>query len=93
MNLIKNDSTMKLEIIATGSHYSSDHGNTYKEIELDGFKIDHKVEILESFVDEIGTATAMAKAQVEITKILKNLKSAKIHSKQLFHRHQVPTMD
>jgi GDP/UDP-N,N'-diacetylbacillosamine 2-epimerase (hydrolysing) len=74
MNLIKDDSTMKLEIIATGSHYSSDHGNTYKEIELDGFKIDHKVEILEGFVDEIGTATAMGKAQIEITKILKSSK-------------------
>jgi GDP/UDP-N,N'-diacetylbacillosamine 2-epimerase (hydrolysing) len=62
---------MTLEIIATGSHFSSDHGNTYKEIEFDGFEIDYKVEILESFVDEIGTATAMSKAQVEITKILK----------------------
>lgn len=71
MKLIQDDSSMILEIIATGSHLSSDHGNTYKEIEFDGFKIDYKVEILENFVDEIGIATAMSKAQIEITNILK----------------------
>jgi GDP/UDP-N,N'-diacetylbacillosamine 2-epimerase (hydrolysing) len=71
MKLIQDDSSMVLEIIATGSHFSSDHGNTYKEIKFDGFEINYKVEILESFVDEIGTAAAMSKAQIEITKILK----------------------
>jgi GDP/UDP-N,N'-diacetylbacillosamine 2-epimerase (hydrolysing) len=74
MKLIQEDANMTLEIIATGSHYSSDHGNTYREIELDGFKIDHKVEILKSFLDEIGVASAMGKAQVEITRILKSSK-------------------
>ena len=72
MKLIQGDANTTLEIIATGSHYSSDHGNTYREIELDGFKIDHKVEIIGSFVDEIGVSNAMGKAQVEITKILKD---------------------
>ena len=72
MKLIQGDANMTLEIIATGSHYSSDHGNTYREIELDGFKIDHKVKIIGSFVDEIGVSNAMGKAQVEITKILKD---------------------
>jgi GDP/UDP-N,N'-diacetylbacillosamine 2-epimerase (hydrolysing) len=72
MKLIQSDSNMTLEIIATGSHYSSDHGNTYREIESDGFRIDHKVEILENFVDEIGVSTAMGKAKLQITKILKD---------------------
>jgi GDP/UDP-N,N'-diacetylbacillosamine 2-epimerase (hydrolysing) len=39
---------------------------------LDGFKIDHKVEILQSYVDEIGVSIAMGEAQVKITKILKD---------------------
>jgi GDP/UDP-N,N'-diacetylbacillosamine 2-epimerase (hydrolysing) len=70
MNLIKNDSKMKLQIIVTGSHLSPKHGETYKEIEEDGFKIDFKVEIIERVVDLPSTSRAMGKAQIEISKIL-----------------------
>jgi len=70
MNLIKNDSNMKLQIIVTGSHLSPKHGETYKEIEKDGFIIDFKVEIIEKIVDLPSTSRAMGKAQIEISKIL-----------------------
>ena len=74
MKLIDSDPEMKLHIIVTGSHLSSKHGLTYKEIEEDGFQIDFKVDIIEDIIDPQSTARAMSKAQNEITKILSESK-------------------
>ena len=74
MKLIDSDPEMKLQIIVTGSHLSSEHGLTYKEIEEDGFQIDFKVDIIENIIDAQSTARAMSKAQIEITKILSEIK-------------------
>ena len=74
MKLIDADSEMKLQIIVTGSHLSSKHGLTYKEIEEDGFQIGFKVDIIENIIDAQSTAKAMSKAQNEITKILMEIK-------------------
>ena len=74
MKLIDADSEMKLQIIVTGSHLSSKHGLTYKEIEEDGFQIGFKVDIIENIIDAHSTAKAMSKAQNEITKILSKIK-------------------
>lgn len=43
MSAIKNDSELNLQIIATNQHLSKLQGETYKEIEHDGFVIDFKV--------------------------------------------------
>ena len=74
MKLIDSDHEMKLQIIVTGSHLSSKHGLTYKEIEEDGFQIGFKVDIIENIIDAQSTARAMSKAQNEITKILIEIK-------------------
>jgi GDP/UDP-N,N'-diacetylbacillosamine 2-epimerase (hydrolysing) len=74
MKLIDSDPEMKLQIIVTGSHLSSKHGFTYKEIEEDGFQISFKVDIIENISDAQSTARAMSKAQNEITKILIEIK-------------------
>ena len=74
MKLIDSDPEMKLQIIVTGSHLSSKHGLTYKEIEEDGFQISFKVDIIENIIDAQSTARAMSKAQNEITKILIEIK-------------------
>ena len=74
MKLIDSDPEMKLQIIVTGSHLSSKHGLTYKEIEEDGFQIGFKVDIIENVIDAQSTARAMSKAQNEITKILIEIK-------------------
>ena len=74
MKLIDSDPEMKLQIIVTGSHLSSKHGLTYKEIEEDGFLIGFKVDIIENIIDAQSTARAMSKAQNEITKILSDIK-------------------
>ncbi len=46
MQGIKDDPSFTLQIIATGMHLSPKFGNTYQDIEHDGFTIDRKVEIL-----------------------------------------------
>jgi len=46
MKAIQNEKDLKLQILVSGSHLSSEFGNTYKEIEEDGFNIDEKIENL-----------------------------------------------
>ena len=46
MQDIKDDLNLCLQLIVTGSHLSFDFGNTYKEIESDGFFINKKIQTL-----------------------------------------------
>jgi UDP-N-acetylglucosamine 2-epimerase (non-hydrolysing)/GDP/UDP-N,N'-diacetylbacillosamine 2-epimerase (hydrolysing) len=48
MRLIKEDADLQLQIIVTNMHLSVEHGETYKEIEEDGFNIDKKIPVLSS---------------------------------------------
>ena len=59
MQAIKDDPELTLQIIATGMHLSPEFGLTYREIEQDGFQIDHKVEMLTSSDTAIGIAKSM----------------------------------
>ena len=74
MNRIKNNKKFKLQLVVTGSHLSSLHGNTYKEILNDGFAIDSKCKIVTEDDSEQGIVKSMAKAMVLISKSLKKLK-------------------
>lgn len=46
MHVIQNSSDTLLQVIATNMHLSSKYGNTYREIENEGFAIDYKIPIL-----------------------------------------------
>lgn len=46
LTLIKQDRFFDLQIIATGMHVSKEFGNTYKQIEKDGFTISAKIKML-----------------------------------------------
>jgi len=46
MKSINDDPKLELQIIVTGMHLSPEFGLTYKEIEKDGFTINHKIEML-----------------------------------------------
>ena len=74
MKLVKYDKNLKLQLIVTGSHLSHAHGQTYKEILKDGFKIDHKVKmpISKSTPDNITKATGIG--MIGFAKVLKKLK-------------------
>ncbi len=46
MHGIEEEETLTLQIIVTGMHLERKFGETYKEIESDGFKIDKKIQII-----------------------------------------------
>ena len=58
MKGIKESSLLDLQVVATGMHLSPEFGLTFKEIEADGFKIDHKLEMVLS----ADTPSAVAKS-------------------------------
>ena len=64
----------KVQIIATGAHFSRKHGLTYKEIEKDGFKIDKKVRISLPDNTEMSMLKSWSEALMGIDKALKELK-------------------
>jgi GDP/UDP-N,N'-diacetylbacillosamine 2-epimerase (hydrolysing) len=61
MKSIRESNSLKLDLAVTGSHLSADHGNTYKFIESDGFRIDKKISILKSSgVKGVGKSSGVA---------------------------------
>jgi len=59
MKMIKEDQDTELQIIATNMHLQPEYGNTYKEIESDGFEIDFKVPMPKLSDDACGTVKSM----------------------------------
>ena len=56
---IQTDEALDLQLLVSGTHLSPEFGNTYREIEQDGFTIDEKVEILLSSDTAVGVAKSM----------------------------------
>ena len=73
MQLIKESDQLKLQVIATGAHLSSEFGLTYKNIENDGFGIDEKVEILLSSDTPGSIAKTMGVAMMGMADVLPRL--------------------
>lgn len=59
---LKNDPELKLILAVTGSHLNAAYGNTYRDIERDGFIIDVKIDILqrEDRIHDVNTAICKA---------------------------------
>ncbi len=74
MEGIKDDAGLMLQVIATGMHLSPEFGCTYREIEEDGFRIDHKVEMLLSSDTPIGIAKSMGLGMIGFADALEALK-------------------
>lgn len=64
MKMIQDDPNTQLQIVATNMHLSPKYGNTYQEIENDGFTIDYKIPIIDDNDkdDAVTTVKSMAKA-------------------------------
>lgn len=56
---IQSDCELDLQLLVSGMHLSPEFGETYQQIERDGFKIDEKIEILLSSDSAVGTAKSM----------------------------------
>ena len=59
MREIAVDKDLELQIITTGMHLSFDFGNTYQQIEKDGFIINKKVDMLLSSDNEVAISKSM----------------------------------
>ncbi len=74
MQSIKEDKELLLQVVATGSHLSTEFGLTYKAIENDGFFIDEKVEILLSSDTKIGINKSIGLAMISFGEVFERLK-------------------
>jgi GDP/UDP-N,N'-diacetylbacillosamine 2-epimerase (hydrolysing) len=59
MKEINVDNTLVLQVVATGMHLSEEFGNTYHQIEKDGFTIDKKVDISLTSDTELAISKSM----------------------------------
>ena len=66
MRMIKDSSETQLQVIVTNMHLSHKYGNTYQEVEKDGFTIDRKIPIIDDNDknDAVTTVKSIAKALV-----------------------------
>jgi len=74
MTDIQNDQELDLQLIVSGMHLSSEFGNTYQQIEKDGFVIDEKVEILLSSDSTVGVAKSMGLGVIGFSDALDRMK-------------------
>jgi len=74
MKEIDADECLQLQIIATGMHLSPEFGNTYQQIESDGFTIDKKVDIELTSDSEIGISRSMGLGMIGFASAFDDLK-------------------
>lgn len=76
MRMIKDSQETQLQLIVTNMHLSSKYGNTYKEIENDGFTIDRKVPIIDenSNNDSLSTVMEMSRGLKGYAEAYRDLK-------------------
>jgi UDP-hydrolysing UDP-N-acetyl-D-glucosamine 2-epimerase len=71
---IQSDPELNLQLLVSGMHLSPEFGETYKQIEKDGFHIDEKIEILLSSNTAVGTAKSMGLGVLGFADALSRLK-------------------
>ena len=74
MRLVKEDKNLRLQVIATNMHLMPEYGETYKEIEKDGFTIDKKVYMHKPSDDAHGIISSMAEEMQGMNDALSELK-------------------
>jgi len=73
MKAVDNDAELQMQLIVTGSHLEKAFGDTFQDIEADGFSIDCKVPLHINGDNPIAIADAMAKACSGITRAFSTL--------------------
>ena len=74
MRLVNEDKDLRLQVIATNMHLMPEYGDTYKEIEKDGFIIDKKVYMHKPSDDAHGIISSMAEEMQGMNDALSELK-------------------
>ncbi|WP_115131488.1 UDP-N-acetylglucosamine 2-epimerase [Synechococcus sp. N26] len=73
MKGIKDSELLQLQLIVTGMHLSPEFGLTVRDIEADGFSIDHKVEMLLSSDTPVGITKSMGLGMIGFADALHQL--------------------
>ena len=73
MRLVKEDAELQLQVVATNMHLMPEYGETYKEIEKDGFVIDKKVYMHKPSDDAHGIVASMAEEMIGMNDALSDL--------------------
>lgn len=71
---ISDDNELVLQLIVTGMHLSEEFGNTYKQIEEDGFKIDKKIKLPLSSDSSIGISESIGLGHISFAETFQELK-------------------
>lgn len=74
MEGVNNSSTLELQLIVTGMHLSPEFGMTVEEIEVDGFFINRKIEMLLSSDTAVGVTKSMGLGLIGLADALAELK-------------------
>ncbi len=70
---IEGDSSLSLQLVATGQHLCGEYGLTRSEIEADGFVIDDTVELLPSEPGPVGVAQAVGRGVIGFADVYRRL--------------------
>lgn len=74
ISCLDSDPKFNLQLIATGMHLLPKFGNTYKEIETDGFKINHKIKMLSNSDTAEAIIKSMGKGSINFADVLVKIK-------------------
>ena len=75
MKEIDDDNDMELQLVVTGMHLSEEFGNTYKQIEKDGFTIDNKVDLSLTSDTELAVSKSMGIGVTGFADVFNDLKA------------------
>ena len=73
MKEINIDNAFALQVVVTGMHLSEEFGNTYQQIEKDGFNIDKKVDITLTSDTEVAISKSMGLGVIGFADVFKKL--------------------
>ncbi len=73
MKGIQNDNELELQVIVSGMHLAPQFGETWREIEADGFRIDASVEMLLASDTPVGVVKSMGVASIGFADALARL--------------------
>jgi len=71
---IQKSKKLKLQLVVTGMHLSHEFGETYKEIEKDGFKIDYKIETLLSSDTSVSISKSVGLGIISFAEVFEQIK-------------------
>ncbi len=74
MRLVEDEDSTQLQIVATNMHLLPEYGETYREIESDGFSVDVKVPMRRLSDDALGIITSMSEEILGMGRAYEELK-------------------